>query len=1150
MMMLSPLQPPATFDSSFTHWRGLSGGSLSLVLAKAIANSPQACLIITANNQQVWQLTQELAFFLRDCDPAAELLPFPDWETLPYDQFSPHQDLVSERLTTLYKLSTVAKPVVVVSIATLLQRLPPTHFLMGHSLLLRTGQTLAMGAFRQSLARAGYQSVNQVFEHGEYALRGSIIDLFPMGSATPVRIDLFDDEIESIRLFDPQTQRSGDKLDRIDLLPAHEFPLTDDSIVTFRQAWREKFAGNPAQCPIYQAVSQGIAPPGIEYYLPLFFTETAHLLDYLPTECSIFRLPQVTTQADTFWREVQQLYARHNIDARRPLLPPGQVFWLPDDIFAQLKQRQQIQLHTDGKTEEKNQVFAVRPPPDLPVEHRLSQPLQALLDFLQQGVQRVLFCVESAGRREVLLKLLACANIRPEVIPDWHTFEQGAMSVAITEGALTQGMLLTDPAWAVIVENQLFGEQVIQQRRRKNKAIDSDAVIRNLTELKIGAPVVHLAYGVGRYQGLQTLTINEQSTEFLVLYYANDDKVYVPVTSLHLIGRYTGADDEHAPLHRLGSEQWEKAKRKARQKVRDVAAQLLDIYAKRAAQEGFAFNPPDEQYALFASQFPFSETDEQAQAIEQVLKDMIATQPMDRLICGDVGFGKTEVAMRAAFLAVQSHKQVAVLVPTTLLAEQHYQNFLDRFAEFPLNIELLSRFRSIKEQRAIVERLADGKVDIVIGTHKLIQKDIQFSQLGLIVIDEEHRFGVRQKEHLKALTPNVDILSLTATPIPRTLNMAMSGMRDISLITTPPAKRLAVKTFRHIKRDSIVREAILREVMRGGQVFYLHNEVETIAYTTQVLTELLPEASIHFAHGQMRERELEHIMTDFYHQRFNVLVCTTIIENGIDIPTANTIIIERADKFGLAQLHQLRGRVGRSHHQAYAYLLVPDEKAISKDAIKRLDALLSLSDLGIGFTLASHDLEIRGAGELLSDEQSGHIYEVGYSLFMEMLNKAVAALKSGRQPELEQPLEHGVEVELDMPVIIPEDYLADVHLRLTMYKRIANTTDNAQLQELQVEMIDRFGLLPESVTQLFRVTELKLLAGRLGIEKINGNDEQCDIVFTEQPIINTAKLIELVQQQPKRYRFIGNQKVSIAQPTDNGMARVQWIEDFLLQLVD
>ncbi len=1106
----------------------LSSTSLSLALSQKSQEHTGLLCIVTPTLLSAQRLQDELNFF--QLDNTIPIMFFPDWETLPYDRFSPHQDIISERLATLAKLKTLKKGILITALPTLLHKLSPYSFIAAHSLNLSVKQQLDIETFRHHLQKAGYIFVTKVMEHGECAIRGSIIDIYPMGSRTPFRIDLFDNEIDTIRLFDLDTQRSSEQVKQIALLPAREYPLDEKGIAHFRSAFRHRFEGNPANCPIYNSISDGIAPAGIEYYLPLFFDETATLLDYLSPNTQFFLINEkegLQQANDYFQKEVQDRYAQLKYDLTHPLLSPEELFFTLDILYTH--------LHSFSYKEIPYQIPSF--PVDIKAQKNIQHSFDKLKNYLETTKTRVVICSQTAGRRELLSEQLTAAKIHFKSFSHWHEFiTDHSAKIALMYGPLETGFIFDD--LTVITEAELWGETLIRQRKTARRSLDIDTIVRDLSELHIGSAVVHIEHGVGRYLGLQNIEYDNQINEFLVLEYASNDKIYVPVTSLEKISRYTGLDPDTAPLHRLGTGQWQKEKKKAQEKIRDTAAELLDIYAKREARQGFSCHAPDSEYQTFAGAFPFEETPDQTQAIQQVISDMESSRPMDRLICGDVGFGKTEVAMRACFLAVQNRKQVCVLVPTTLLAGQHYENFSDRFAEFGVNIELLSRFRTGEAAKKVKEGLQTGLVDIVIGTHTLLSKNIKFKNLGLLVIDEEHRFGVKQKEHIKSLRHEVDILSLTATPIPRTLNMSLSGLRDISVIATPPLKRLAIKTFVQEKNPSLIREAILREIMRGGQVFYLYNKVASIENTAAELRKLLaeasiPETAIQVAHGQMSERHLEKVMSDFYHRRFQILVCSTIIETGIDIPTANTIIIEHADRFGLAQLHQLRGRVGRSHHQAYAYLLTPPQEAMTSDAIKRLDAILSIDDLGAGFSLATHDLEIRGAGELLGEEQSGNMHAIGFSLYMELLNTAVEALKSGQIPDLDKTLHTGAEISFHLSLIIPENYIADVHTRLVLYKRIAHTTTIKQLDDLQVEMIDRFGLLPVSVKNLFRITELKFDAQKLGIKKVSTSAGHAKIEFEEQPNVKPETLIKLIQVQPKTYQLAGPSQLKYNFPIEN-----------------
>ncbi|MDG4597584.1 MAG: transcription-repair coupling factor [Candidatus Contendobacter sp.] len=1138
--ILSRLPRPALpLDSQRSlRWGQLHGASPALLIAAAATRHHGLALVIAPDSQTALRLETELRVF---GGPNLEILAFPDWETLPYDGFSPHQDIVSQRLAALYRLPRRRRGVLVAPVATLMQRLAPRDYLDRYALLLTVGERLELERFRQRLEAAGYACVSQVVERGEFAVRGSILDLFPMGAERPYRIELFDDEVESIRDFDPDTQLSVAKVERVELLPAREFGLDKEAIARFRQAWRRQFEGDPQRSPIYREVSAGHAPGGIEYYLPLFFEQAATLFDHLPASTLAIRLEGVDAAMTAFQEQIMDRYEQRRHDAERPLLPPPLLFLGATQVERALGRYLRVEMQeASGDID-----FPTAPPPVLPLEPRAERPAAVLERFLAEFPGRVLFAAESAGRREALLETLHGHGLRPVTCEGWAEFlAREEARLALTVAPLEQGLLLTEPPLAIIAEAQLYGERARQVRRRAPSR-DPEAIIRNLTDLSLGAPIVHEEHGIGRYAGLERLNVAGIDGEFVVIEYAGDDRLYVPVASLHRLSRYTGATPDAAPWHKLGSGQWERVRRKAAEQASDAAAELLDLYARRAARPGYAFGLSEADYAAFAAAFPFEETADQQAAIEAVIADLRSGKPMDRVVCGDVGFGKTEVAMRAVFVAVQDGRQAAVLTPTTLLAQQHYQNFLDRFADWPVRIELLSRFRSAKQQAETLQALADGRVDILIGTHKLLQDGVQFKQLGLVVVDEEHRFGVRHKERLKALRAEVDVLTLTATPIPRTLNLAMAGLRDLSIIATPPTGRLAVKTFVGEWNPATIREACQRELKRGGQVYFLHNEVETIQRMAAQVAELAPGARIAVAHGQMRERDLEQTMLDFYHRRCNLLVCTTIIESGIDVPSANTILINRADKLGLAQLHQLRGRVGRSHHRAYAYLIVPPRKTMTADAIKRIEAIESLEDLGAGFLLASHDLEIRGAGELLGEAQSGQIHEVGFTLYMDLLERAVAALKAGKVPELDRPLDHGPEIDLQSPALIPDDYLPDVHSRLILYKRIASARDAEELRELQVEMIDRFGLLPVPVKTLFQVTELKLRALPIGVKKIEAGPKGGRLVFGPDPKVDPAKLVSLIQRQHKVYKLDGKDKLRFVKDLPDAETRAAEVEKLL-----
>ncbi len=1128
-----PLLPKA---KQRKYWLGtLNTSGRALAIAQAAQQSDELFLVITSTNAEAEALHESIQFFIHD---KTLLWQMPDRETLPYDSFSPHQDIVSDRLKTLYSLNSAQKGILVCSVATLMHRLPPPAYIASNTLILKQGGHFETAKFAEQLSNGGYRRTETVLEHGEFAIRGSIVDVFPMGSKSPYRIDLFDDEIDSLRSFDTETQRSDKHFDHIELLPAGEVALQKTNIRLFKDNWYTHFSQAPKDCPVYIDVADGIAPPGIEYYLPLFFEETATLFDYLPEKCSIFRLDKWEEQANKYWQDANNRYDELGIDPRKPLLPPHTVFLQSNDLHEAFANYSKIDFsfHTEQKHSD---TLSINQLADVSVNTKSTTPWLALEEYVSSTHKRLLFSTESNGRREALVEQLQKLGINAKTVDNWQTFSDSAIDVGITVSGLSYGFELADANISLITEDQLFGNRVRQTRARRKEKDNADQVIRSLAELSIGAPVVHIDHGIGRYRGLQSLTIDDQATEFLLLEYADEAKLYVPVSALHLIGRYTGVDPDAAPLHRLGTDQWQKAKEKAAKQVKDTAAELLSLYAKREAQQGYAYPLNEKEFAQFSADFPFEETIDQQNAIDAVISDMCDQKPMDRLVCGDVGFGKTEVAMRAAYVAVAAGKQVAILVPTTLLAQQHFESFRDRFAELPITVEVLSRFVSDKKQTEITQKISEAKVDIVVGTHRLLSKKLPFNDLGLLIIDEEHRFGVRHKDALKAIRANVDILNLTATPIPRTLNMAMSGMRDLSIIATPPAKRLSVKTFVRQHDIPAIKEAVLRELLRGGQVFFVHNEVKTIEQTARELQELVEEARVVVAHGQMRERELEQVMSDFYHKRFNVLVCSTIIETGIDIPSANTIIINRADKFGLAQLHQLRGRVGRSHHQAYAFLLTPHPKAMTVDATKRLEAISEATDLGAGFTLATHDLEIRGAGELLGDEQTGHMSAVGYTLFMQMLDRAIKAIKRGEDIDFSAAENKGADINLNIAALIPDDYLHDINTRLTLYKRISDAKDARSLDELKVEMIDRFGLLPEPVNHLFTTTLLRQQADAVGIDKITANATGGMIEFASQTTVEPLKLIQLVQSNASAYRLNGANKLNFSAQLTTSESRIE-----------
>ena len=1209
-----------------SRWLNLSQGSLPLALARYLPHK-QLKVVLTQDAEQALRLQTAWLFF-RPHDTAVFL---PDWETLPYERFSPHQDLVSERLSALWQIKSGAADVLFVPVATAMQKLPPVPFLAGRTFWLKARQTLDIGRLKTDLVDAGYNHVSHVVAAGEFAVRGGIVDLFPMGSEMPYRIDLFDDEIDSIKTFDTETQRTISPVSEIRLLPAHEFPTDSEAQKIFRSRFREEVDGNPNDAAVYKAVSNGHFGAGVEYYLPLFFeNELETLFDYIGEDALFVSLGDVHAEANRFWSDVKSRYAMAQGDETYPPLLP-QHLYLSADVFAgRLKNYGQVLPDVSGKEHTL---------PDLAVNRQSDEPLQALKDFQTTFEGRILLCAESLGRRETMLGFLQQNGLKAKPVSDWQGFLSAHEPLMITVAPLAYGFKLgglnspsqqqptpasegegktvtdqtefsaaaTNPlpsplpqereqsaaaisddlktenslhsvesslhgqtrqqpapspvgeGWgegkavaaqssiAVITESELY-QYVARSRahnRRKKHAAVSDGLLRDLAEINIGDPVVHEEHGIGRYMGLVTMDLGGETNEMMLLEYAGEAQLYVPVSQLHLISRYSGQAHENVALHKLGSGAWNKAKRKAAEKARDTAAELLNLYAQRAAQSGHKFEINELDYQAFADGFGYEETEDQAAAIAAVIKDLTQAKPMDRLVCGDVGFGKTEVALRAAFVAVMGGKQVAVLAPTTLLVEQHAQNFADRFADFPVKVASLSRFNNSKATKAALEGMANGTVDIVIGTHKLVQDDIKFKNLGLVIIDEEHRFGVRQKEQLKRLRANVDILTMTATPIPRTLSMALEGLRDFSLITTAPSRRLAVKTFVKPFSEGSVREAVLRELKRGGQVFFLHNEVDTIENMRERLETLLPEARIGVAHGQLRERELEQVMRDFLQQRFNVLLCSTIIETGIDIPNANTIIINRADKFGLAQLHQLRGRVGRSHHQAYAYLLTPEY--ITKDAEKRLDAIAAADELGAGFTLAMQDLEIRGAGEILGEGQSGEMIQVGFTLYTEMLKQAVRDLKKGRQPDLDAPLGITTEIKLHSPALLPESYCPDIHERLVLYKRLAVCETVQQINAIHEELVDRFGLPEQPVKTLIESHHLRLAAKELGIDAIDATSEAVTITFGKHHQIDPTEIILLIQTD-KKYRLAGADKLKFTAQMEDVETRINTVKSVLKTL--
>ncbi len=1126
-----------------------SGDALLLAkLGRHHADAKQVLAVFTAEPADTQRLADELPFF----DPALRVAVFPDWETLPYDTFSPHQDLISERLATLWRIHSGDVDVVLLPATTALTRLAPPSFLAGTTFHFKQKSRLDEAKLKAQLTLAGYQHVSQVVSPGEYAVRGGLIDLFPMGSLVPLRVDLFGDEVDSIRTFDPDSQRSLYPVPEVRLLPGREFPMTDAARTAFRARWREKIEGDPTRARVYKDMGAGLASGGIEYYLPLFFDEVGTLFDYLGPNAQLVLHGKVDEALERFWTDTRDRHRFLQHDPERPLLPPAAIFMPAEEFFARTQPHATLALRGSDPVE------WARPLPELGIERGGTDPLGLLQRHLLGTTHRVLLVAESEGRRESLIELLRDHHISVPSVDSLQAFLADDEKVAITAAPLAEGFHWFEPeaktSVQLVTETELFATTPQARRRRKQEQVSSvDALIKDLSELKVGDPVVHLNHGIGRYQGLIHIDLGEGeggASEFLHLEYADKATLYVPVAQLHLISRYTGVSADEAPLHRLGSAQWEKARRKAAEQVRDTAAELLNLYARRAAREGFAhrFSPHD--YEAFATSFGFEETADQRAAIHAVIQDMVSPKPMDRLICGDVGFGKTEVALRAAFVAVHGGKQVAILAPTTLLAEQHFNTLNDRFGKWPVKIAELSRFRSSKEIKLAVDGIADGSVDIVVGTHKLLSSDVKFQRLGLLVIDEEHRFGVRHKEAMKALRAEVDVLTLTATPIPRTLGMALEGLRDLSVIATAPQRRLSIKTFVRNEGSGVIREAVLRELKRGGQVYFLHNEVETIENRRQKLVELLPEARIAIAHGQMPERQLEHVMRDFVAQRHNVLLCSTIIETGIDVPSANTIVISRADKFGLAQLHQLRGRVGRSHHQAYAYLMVPDVQGLTKQAALRLEAIQQMEELGSGFYLAMHDLEIRGAGEVLGENQSGNMMEIGFQLYNDMLAEAVRALKSGREPDLLSPtglFGGSTEVNLHAPALLPDAYCGDVHIRLNLYKRLASVERIEHLDALLEEVTDRFGKLPAQGQTLFDTHRLRVLAKPYGVQKIDAHSKLMSITFKPNPPLDAMKIVELVRKN-RHIKLAGNDRLRIERELSDPKDRAQFIRETLRAL--
>lgn len=1125
----------------------LPPGSSDTVLLSALAlqrqSVQQQLVVFTADPVDTQRIADEIVFFA----PQLRVAIFPDWETLPYDNFSPHHELISERLSTLWKILQGEADVVLIPATTALYRLAPPSFLAAHTFSFTTGQKLDEGKLKSQLTMAGYDHVSQVVTPGEYAVRGSLIDLYPMGSSSPYRLDLFDDEIDSIRTFDPETQRSQETVSEVRLLPGREFPMDEASRTQFRARWREKIEGSTTKSHIYKDIAEGIASAGIEYYLPLFFDETATVFDYFNQEITIAFLGDLQEPFQRFWQDTNDRYRLLQGDGDRPVLPPSELFLSAEQFYAQLTVYKQLALRASYQSDKAPDW--VKSLPSIAAKHGAEKPLELLATVIQCSKERTLIVAESAGRRESLLEMLHEHHVRPVSVESLAEFLAGTERIGITIASLASGFSWVDANINLITENEIFnsGTAVPYRRKRKKRSTDIDNMVRDLAELQVGDAVVHASHGVGRYQGLITLDMGSGPSEFLHLVYADDATLYVPVSQLHLIGRYSGVSADQAPLHKLGSQQWDRAKRKAAEQIRDTAAELLDLYAKRQAREGHAFRFNSGDYESFASSFGFDETPDQQEAIHAVVQDMISPLPMDRLVCGDVGFGKTEVALRGAFVAVNDGAQVAFLAPTTLLAEQHYQTIVDRFAQWPIRVAQLSRFRTGKETTVALKGLSEGSIDIVVGTHKLLSSDVKFKNLGLLIIDEEHRFGVRQKEQMKAMRAEVDVLTLSATPIPRTLGMALEGMRDLSVIATAPEKRLSIKTFVREEDPGVIREALLRELKRGGQAYFLHNDVKSIEDRKAILERLLPEARIAVAHGQMHERDLERVMRDFTAQRYNVLLCSTIIETGIDVPTANTIVIARSDHFGLAQLHQLRGRVGRSYHQAYAYLLVNEMPSLTRQARQRLEAIQQMEELGSGFYLAMHDLEIRGAGEVLGENQSGNMHEIGFQMYNDMLAHAVRSLKSGQEPDLLSPLNLTTEINLHTPALLPEKYCPDVHTRLSLYKRLSSATKADQIDAILEELADRFGKLPLQAYALIDTHRLRILSEAYGVTRIDATPQTISIQFRPNPPIEAEKIIHMIQNN-RHIKLAGQDKLRVEEKTQDSHERMQVVRDLLKAL--
>ena len=1127
-------------------WGNLNSfSSISLLLSQVATSSSKIWLLVYPDSEAAFISEQELKFFSKDANSNLKIINFPGWETLPYDKFSPHKDIISTRLEILYGLPQASNAIIIVSITDLLHRLCPAEFITNNCFIFNVNDKFSNNQLKQ-LSQAGYQKVNLVEEHGQFAVRGSIVDIYPTGAKYPVRLDLFDDNIESIRTFNPESQLTKEKITSFRMLPAYEFPVDDAGINQFSASFKETFAINCYKSPLYKQIQQQEIPEGIHYYLSLFFKQTASLFNYLPPDSNIVLVNNIQDKAEAFLENVKSRYLQLQDDIHRPLVAPSNLVLSVDEFFAEVSKFNSIRISPDRLPKKIGSYnFNSQPLPDLQVNDKKNQPFFEFVK-LSKSIDYILIVADNSGRKELITNLLLKHGVKLTSYNSTIEFSKKPTAYGICIGELESGICLPENKLAIIPESLLFGKKALQKRRQKRTAETIENSVRSLTELNIGDLVIHQDYGLGKYTGLKTINVNNSIGEFVVLCYLNEQTLYVPITNLQLLERYSGLDASAVQLNSLGNDKWKKSRKKAASKALDIAAELLDIYSKRSASSGYSY-PVTEEYSVFADEFPFEETIDQQRAIIEILADMQATTPMDRLVCGDVGFGKTEVAMRAAFIAAFEGKQVAVLVPTTLLAGQHYDSFQDRFSRWPLRIGVVSRFNSKKEEQLVKNQLATGELDIIIGTHKILQKSIQFNNLGLLIIDEEHRFGVKDKEKIKALRANIDILALTATPIPRSLNMAMAKVRDLSILATPPSKRLSINTFVVEREDNLIKEAISRELLRGGQVYYLHNDVFSIEKTADTLRDLVPDALIDVAHGQMRESQLEQVMYNFYHRKFNVLVCTTIIETGIDIPTANTIIINRADKLGLAQLHQLRGRVGRSHHQAYAYLLRPNIKLISTNSRKRLDAIAKYQDLGAGFNLASNDLEIRGAGDLLGKEQSGHIQSVGFSLYNELIHRAVDSLNDGAKYDINNPLNTSIDINLAVPALLPDNYIYDIHTRLMFYKKLSQATDEMQIAKIRYEIIDRFGKLPEYAANLFLTIDIKLLATKLGVNKLHANAESVVVEFTEKPNINVNSLMQLIHNNVN-YKLLGVKTLKYTHTAITNNDRLNSVRQLLNQL--